>query len=214
MSANELQFDPARTALVNVHWQRDIVTAEGAFAPFFAEAVQRHGVIDSTRSLVQAAREAGVPVIWARAAFRPGYPELIMNTGLSHAIKDLSALVEGSPGAQIIKELTPLDTEPVVSHPGTSAFPDTPLDAILRRLGVETVLFTGVATNITVEGTARDAVNLGYHAVIVSDACAAATDAAHDATLETFSLLGQTATVDEIQAALQGVAAQPAVSAR
>ena len=58
-----------------------------------------------------------------------------------------------------------------------------------------------MATNITVEGTARDAVNLGYRAVIVSDACAAATDAAHDATLETFSLLGQTATVEEIHAA-------------
>lgn len=66
---------------------------------------------------------------------------------------------------------------------------------------IETVLFTGVATNITVEGTARDAVNLVYRAVIVSDACAAATDAAHDTTLETFSLLGQTATVEEIHAA-------------
>ena len=214
MNANQLHLDPARTALVNVHWQQDIVTAHGAFAPFFAESVQRHGVIDRTRTLVDAAREAGVPVIWARAAFRPGYPELVMNTGLSHAIKELNALVEGSPGAQIVDELTPLDSEPVVSHPGISAFPVTPLDSILRRLGIETVLFTGVATNVTVEGTARDAVNLGYRAVIVSDACAAATDAAHDATLETFSLLGQTATVDEIQAALQAVTAQPAGSAR
>ncbi|WP_104044436.1 cysteine hydrolase family protein [Arthrobacter sp. ZGTC412] len=213
MTTNELQLDPARTALVNVHWQQDIVTAQGAFAPFFAEAVQRHGVIDRTRALVEAARESGVPVIWARAAFQAGYPELVMNTGLSHAIKDLNALVEGSPGAQIIEELAPLDSEPVVSHPGTSAFPVTPLDSILRRLGIETVLFTGVATNITVEGTARDAVNLGYHAVIVSDACAAATDAAHEATLETFSLLGRTATVDEVRAALQGVAAQPVGSA-
>lgn len=214
MNANQLHLDPARTALVNVHWQQDIVTAHGAFAPFFAESVQRHGVIDRTRTLVDAAREAGVPVIWARAAFQPGYPELVMNTGLSHAIKELNALAEGSPGAQIIDELTPLDSEPVVSHPGTSAFPVTPLDPILRRLGIDTVLFTGVATNVTVEGTARDAVNLGYRAVIVSDACAAATDAAHDATLETFSLLGQTATVDEIQAALHAVTAQPAGSAR
>ena len=213
MTTNELRLDPARTALVNVHWQQDIVTAHGAFAPFFAEAVQRHGVIDRTRALVEAAREFGVSVIWARAAFQPGYPELVMNTGLSHAIKYLNALLEESPGAQIIEELAPLDSEPVVSHPGTSAFPVTPLDSILRRLGIETVLFTGVATNITVEGTARDAVNLGYRAVIVSDACAAATDAAHEATLETFSLLGQTATVDEVRAVLQGVAAQPVGSA-
>ena len=214
MTANQLQLDPARTALVNVHWQQDIVTAHGAFAPFFAEAVRRHGVVNRTRTLVQAARESGMPVIWARAAFRPGYPELVMNTGLSQAIKELNALVEGSPGAQIIDELTPLGSEPVVCHPGTSAFPVTPLDSILRRLGIETVLLTGVATNITVEGTARDAVNLGYRAIIVSDACAAATDAAHQATLETFALLGRTTTVEEIQTALQGVTTQPAGSAR
>ena len=39
-------------------------------------------------------------VVWARAAFLPGYPELILNTGLNRAIKDLGALVEGSKGAQ------------------------------------------------------------------------------------------------------------------
>ena len=205
MNKNRLELDPARTALVNVHWQRDIVTDNGAFAPFFAEAVQRHGVVDSTRSLVETARESGAMVIWVRAAFRPGYPELMMNTGLDRAIKDLNALVEGSPGAEIIEDLLPLEYETVVSHPGTSAFPATPLDSILRHHGIETVLFTGVATNITVEGTARDAVNLGYRAIIVSDACAAATDAAHDATLETFSLLGQAASVKEIQAALERV---------
>lgn len=214
MTENQLQLDPASTALVNVHWQYDIVTAEGAFAPYFADAVQRHGVIDSTRRLVQSARDSGVLVIWARAAFRPGYPELMMNTGLDHAIKDLNALVEGSRGAQIIPELTPLESETVVSHPGTSAFPATALDSILRLHGIETVLFTGVATNITVEGTARDAVNLGYRAVIASDACAAATDEAHEATLGTFSLLGRTASVQEIQAALESVAAEPVALAR
>jgi biuret amidohydrolase len=214
MTENLLQVDPSRTALVNVHWQQDIVTAQGAFAPFFAESVARHGVIDKTRSLVEAARSAGVLVIWARAAFREGYPELILNTGLNQAIRDLGALVEGSRGAQIIDDLAPTSREPVVSHPGTSAFPATPLDSILRRHGIETVLFTGVSTNVTVEGTARDAVNLGYRAVIVSDACAAATDGAHAATLETFSLLGRTARVEEIQAAMAGVSPQTAGAGR
>ncbi|WP_262107418.1 cysteine hydrolase family protein [Arthrobacter sp. Marseille-P9274] len=208
MAEKLLQVDPSRTALINVHWQQDIVTREGAFAPFFAESVARHGVIAKTSSLVASAREAGLLVIWARAAFRPGYPELVLNSGLNQAIKDLGALVEGSPGANIIPDLAPLDTEPVVSHPGTSAFPSTALDAILRRHGIETVLFTGVSTNVTVEGTARDAVNLGYRAVLVKDACAAATDAAHEATLETFSLLGGTASVEEIQSVLTAVPAE------
>lgn len=204
MPMNEsLSLDPTRTALVNVHWQHDIVAPDGAFAPFFAESVRRHGVIGTTRGLVDAVRGSGALVTWARAAFQPGYPELILNTGLNHAIKDLGALIDGSPGAQIIPELTPGDDEPVVSHPGTSAFPNTALDTILRRRQIDTVLFTGVATNVTVEGTARDAVNLGYNVILVSDACAAATDEAHEATLATFSLLGTVMAFPDIQHTLE-----------
>lgn len=197
-----LSLVPTRTALVNVHWQQDIVTPEGAFAPYFAESVQRHGVIDTARGLVDTFRRAGALVVWTRAAFLPGYPELILNNELNRAIKDLGALIDGRPGAQIIPELSPQKGEPVVSHPGTSAFPNTALDSILRRCGIDTILFTGVATNVTVEGTARDAVNLGYHVKLVSDACAAATDEAHEATLATFSLLGETASAANIQSAL------------
>jgi biuret amidohydrolase len=76
-------------------------------------------------------------------------------------------------------------------------------DAILRRRQIDTVLFTGVATNVTVEGTARDAVNSGYNIIQVSDACAAATDEAQDATLATFSLLGKVVSAADIQRALQ-----------
>lgn len=91
-------LDPARTALVNVHWQHDIVTADGAFAPFFAESVHRHGVIGTTRELVENFRNAGSLIVWARAAFQPGYPELLLNTGLDHAIKDFGALIEEALG--------------------------------------------------------------------------------------------------------------------
>ncbi|MGI5219098.1 cysteine hydrolase family protein [Nocardia sp. CA-290969] len=197
-----LSLTLSRTALVNVHWQRDIVTASGAFAPFFAESVQRHDVVATTRRLLDSFRAASAPVVFARAAFIPGYPELILNTGLNQAIVDLGALVDGSPGAQIIPELAPLTDEPIVSHPGTSAFATTPLDSILRHAGVDTLVFTGVATNVTVEGTARSATDLGYQVVIASDACAAATDAAHDATLATFELLGRVATTGRIIEAL------------
>ncbi|MFD6061346.1 cysteine hydrolase family protein [Rhodococcus wratislaviensis] len=203
MPTNEtISLDPTRTALVNVHWQHDIVTPEGAFAPYFAESVQRHGVIGTTLGVVSAFRRVGALVVWTRAAFQPGYPELILNTGLNHAIKNLGALIDGSPGAQIIPDLSPQHQEPVVSHPGTSPFPNTALDSILRHHGIDTVLFTGVATNVTVEGSARDAVNLGYNVILVSDACAAATDEAHEATLATFSLLGKTAAAEDIQSAL------------
>lgn len=192
---------PTRTALVNVHWQQDIVTETGALAPFFHASVAKRGVLDKARRLVGWARDAGILVVWARVAFRPGYPEILPNCALNRLVLDLGALLDGSPGARIVDELTPLPDEPVVTHHGISAFGRTAIDGILRARGVDTVLVSGVATNISVEGTARDAMNLGYRAVLVEDACAAATDEAHDATLATFALLGEVTTLDELASA-------------
>jgi biuret amidohydrolase len=70
----------------------------------------------------------------------------------------------------------------------------------LREAGVDTVVFVGVATNLSVEGTARVASDLGYHTVVVSDACSAATAAAHAASLESLGLLAEIITADELLA--------------
>lgn len=66
------------------------------------------------------------------------------------------------------------------------------------------MLLTGVSTNGTVEGTARDAVSLGYRTVLVADACSAADAAAHDATLATFQGLGSTLNSTELATAFGG----------
>jgi nicotinamidase-related amidase len=72
----------------------------------------------------------------------------------------------------------------------------------LRARGIETVLFAGVATNASVEGTARQASDLGYRTVIISDACSAADQSAHDASLNSMGLLAEVATSAEVIAAI------------
>lgn len=191
-STSPLRLVPDTTALVNVHWQRDIVTREGAFGPFFADEVEGREVIKSAAQVLAVARKHGVTVVHARAAFRPGYPELIRNCALYDQVAASQCLQEGTPGAEIIPELTPQAEESIVSHGRISAFQGTELDLILRARGITHVLVTGVATNVTVEGTARDAVGLGYRTALIADACAAADIGAHEATLSTFQLLGST----------------------
>ena len=193
-----LGLTPATTALVNVHWQRDIVTREGAFGPFFADEVETRDVVKRAAQVLAVARDRGALVVHARAAFRPGYPELIRNCALYDQVAASQCLQEGSPGAEIIPELTPRADEPVVTHGRISAFQGTELDIMLRARGITHVLVTGVATNVTVEGTARDAVGLGYGTVLVADACAAGDLNAHTATLATFQLLGSTVDSGEL----------------
>jgi nicotinamidase-related amidase len=194
-------IDAASVAIINVHWQADIATPEGAFGPFFAASVERANAVANAAAAIQAVRDAGGLVIYARAAFRPGYPDLIQNCALYKQVAISQCLVDGTPGAEIIPQLQPVPNDPIVTHARISAFQGTELDLMLRRRGVGTVLLTGVATNVTVEGTARDAVGLGYRTILLADACAAATDEAHLATLDTFQLLGETLNAADLPAA-------------
>ncbi|MFF4116281.1 cysteine hydrolase family protein [Streptomyces sp. NPDC001714] len=195
------EFDPARTAVINIHWQYDIVKPEGAFGPFFAEGVQRHGVIAKNQLLARAARAAGASVIHIRTAFRPGYGDLIINCPLLALVEERKALVDGTRGADHIEELSPEPGELVITHTRLTGFHGTDLNGILRGKGIDTVVLSGVATDHAVQGTAREAANHGYRTLIVSDACSAASDESHQAALDTFTLLGEIVTTQDVEAA-------------
>ena len=95
----------------------------------------------------------------------------------------------------------PQDGDLVVTHQRVGGFSASQLDHLLRARGVNTVLFTGVATNF-VEGTARQASDLGYRTIIVADACSAADPATHDASIASLGLLAEIATSAEVLEAL------------
>jgi nicotinamidase-related amidase len=198
-----MDLDPRTTAVLAVHMVRDIVTREGAFGQFFGEGVERHHIVAHVGQLLSEARAAGSTPIYLRVVFRPGHPDLFVNCPLLGMVAQSGALEDGKPGAEIVPELAPQSDDLVIDHQRLTGFYGTELDVLLRARGITTVILSGVATNVAVEGTAREAVNLGYRTVIASDACSAASDQAHQASLETFGLLGEVATVDEITDALR-----------
>lgn len=192
------EIDPTRVAVVNVHWQHEVVSPDGAFGPLFAEQVARHRVASYAARVVTAVRSGGGMVVYTRAVHRPGYPDLIANTPLFAMIAEREAFLEGAPKTQTIDELAPEPDDLVVDHVRLTGFFGTELDTVLRRRGVETVLFTGVATNLSVAGTAFEAVNYGYRTVLVSDACTAATDEVHRASLVALDQLCEVTTTEEV----------------
>ncbi|MEZ5100033.1 MAG: cysteine hydrolase [Thermoleophilia bacterium] len=83
---------------------------------------------------------------------------------------------------EIVDELKPMPTERVFNKITPSAFTSTPLDLVLAKAyKVDTLLFTGVSTNMCVEHTMRDAASYGYNCFLVEDACGADSQAMHDA---------------------------------
>lgn len=192
-------IDPTRTALLAVHLQNDIVGADGAFAPFFRAEVERTGVLATAAGVLDAARSAGATVAYTRVAFRPGYPDLVPNSPLLGMVAQNECLVDGTPGAAVCVEVAPAEGEAVVTHQRVTGFQASQLDVVLRGAGIDTIVLLGVATNVSVEGTARAGSDLGYRTLVLADACSAATEAAHTASLESLGLLAEVITSEELQ---------------
>jgi nicotinamidase-related amidase len=93
----------------------------------------------------------------------------------------------GSPAAAYLSGYEPRDADLEVSKDRYSAFRGTGLVDRLRDEGVETVLVTGFSTDVCVSSTARDAFQFDFDTITVSDCCAAAEPAAHDAALDTLA---------------------------
>lgn len=197
-----MELDPASTAVIAVHLQNDIVSADGAFGGFFAAEAASRDVVGITVRLLDAVRAAGATVVYTRVAFQPGFADLVVNSPLLGIVAQSQCLVDGTDKAAIVSEATPSEADLVVTHQRLGGFSDSNLDTILRGRGIDTVVFTGVATNLSVEGTARQASDLGYRTVVVSDACCAADDATHNAALGTLGLLAEIVTSADVAQAL------------
>ncbi len=184
-----ISLEPGRTAVVAVHMQGH-VAGPGAFAPFFAEQVAAREVVPAAARLVAAVRDAGGQVVYTRVAWSPDYSDLDANSPLLQIARQSNALTEGDPLTEILEEMAPAADDIVHTHKRIGGL--TPeLDQRLRAQGIDTLLFCGVATNASVEGTARQASDAGYRVLIVEDCCAAATELAHQASIESMGLIGE-----------------------
>ncbi|MFZ1743088.1 MAG: isochorismatase family protein [Pontixanthobacter sp.] len=134
-------------------------------SPLFADA---EGALASNVRLLAAARAANVPVIFTKVEYSSGGA----NGGLFYRkIPALSVFDAGSPLGEFPSILKPEAGEVVVTKQYASAFFDTPLTAILKAKGVDTLLITGMSTSGCVRATALDALQNGFAPFVIGDAC-------------------------------------------
>jgi nicotinamidase-related amidase len=197
-----VEIDPARTAVIALHWQNDILKPDGAFGGFFAPMVEKRQLIPHVADVLRRLRHAGIRVIYVRVCYRQGFPDLIVNNPFFALIKELGALLDGSWGAEIVPELLPQPEDIVVEARRVTGFPGTDLDIVLQASGIRTLLLCGVATNATVEGTAREGVSEGYEVLVLEDCCTAASEEMHEASIATLRLIAGVTTSTEVLEAL------------
>ena len=178
-------FDAARSALIVVDMQNDFCHPDGWLAGIGVDVAPARSCIGPLQSLLPAVRAAGLPVIWVNWGNRPDLanisPALIhvydgaargQGLGAPCGPREAPVLEKGSWSAQVVDELTQAPEDLRVDKHRMSGFWDTPLDAILRNLRVDTLFFGGVNADQCVLHTLADANFLGYDTVLVEDATA------------------------------------------
>lgn len=105
--------------------------------------------------------------------------------------------VKGTWGSDFIKELYPQEDEYIVQKRRHSGFAYTDLDLYLREENIDTVVVTGVWTNVCVRSTASDALYRAYKVIVLSDGCASKTEEMHEYGLKDMSLFAKIMTIDE-----------------
>lgn len=177
----EQQLTPERTALLVIDMQNDFCAVGGylqkernydvSFAPAVAERIG---------AMVEHARQSGVSLVWIRSIYDFKY----LNAAERAKRGTEGCCLEGTWGVDFFR-LAPLDHEFIVDKHCFDAFKNPALDRYLRAKGIETLIITGVATNVCVDSTLRDGFFHGYNIVLLEDCVASNSSAGHEGTIAT-----------------------------
>lgn len=177
-----LLLQASNTALIVVDMQNAYASLGGYVDSAGFDISGAQGTIASIGRCIAAARQAGVLVVYLQNGWDARYVEAggpsSPNYYKSNALKTMRAkpelsgkfLAKGGWDYELVDALKPAPGDIVVPKPRYSGFFNSALDSTLRGRGIRNLVFTGIATNVCVESTLRDAFHLEYFAVMLEDA--------------------------------------------
>jgi ureidoacrylate peracid hydrolase len=219
-----IDIDLERTALVVVDMQNAFASKGGMFDLAGLDISGAVGVIETNRGLLAAARKARVQVVYLQMGFKPDLSDagdesspayhkelaLIMMRERPELAGQL--LIENTWDWQIVDALKPEPGDRVIRKSRYNGFCRTGLESYLQSRNIRHLLFTGIATNVCVESTARGAFFAEFWPVLVEDAMNhSGPDFNRQATLWNFEhVLGWVTRADDVIHTLRTGALQPA----
>ncbi|MBB5339382.1 cysteine hydrolase family protein [Tunturiibacter gelidoferens] len=184
---------PQRTALLVYDMQVGII-------PQIKEGAE---ILSKVSSLLQATRRAGIRTIFTRHMSLP--PELMGSfqyrmamawQGKQNPAEISSPFLRDSQAFQLAPELQPLPSEAIFDKLSMSAFEGTPLQFTLRDCGIRSLLLVGIALEIGIEPTCRQAADLGIIPILIRDACGAGNAEAANHCVASLQHMGDTIVTD------------------
>lgn len=179
-----------RPALLVIDVQNGFVSKGGSYDKLGMNISNYRAVVPKIRELIDLCREVGIPIFYTEAVREPSGIDLLTRVHMilpksrEERIRKVPICVRDTWDAQTIDELKPTDADHVIIKRRDSAFQDTEINAWLRALGINTIVFSGVDTSICVETSLRDGFNQGYDVILISDTTASANKEHYNTTLE------------------------------
>ena len=175
--------DPKLAALLVVDVQNDFVSPEGSAGKRGEDVSAAMAIMPNLVGLIDEARRVGLAIVYIRTTHSEwtDTPSWIYRSSQKSG---LNTCREGTWGAEFYAGIAPLPSERVVIKHRYSAFINTDLNTVLKARNIQSVLVCGVATNVCVETTARDAYIYDYYVTMIDDCSAAYEAKSHLGTLE------------------------------
>jgi ureidoacrylate peracid hydrolase len=204
---------PETAAVIVIDVQNDFCAKGGYYDKTGADISNAAKAVERLVRFIDAARAAGVRVIFARNHYDPVYVSDTQRARLRRVGWDIPYCRQGTWGAEFYR-VAPRPEEVVVTKHRFDAFYGTDLEIVLRANKVRSVIMTGVATNVCVESTLRSAFFRDFEVVVIDDCCAARNAKAHEATLDNVrQFFGIVASADEVEVIWREGRAKPQLSA-
>ena len=162
-------------ALLCMDFENDIVHPDGkASGKGYAAYNAEHNTLAILRAVQDQFRAAGLPVVHVRVGFSPSYAEQPKGSPLMGKAHEFGVFDLSGWGTEFLEEVAPQGDELVITKHRVSSFFGTPLELALKTMGVTEVFLTGVATDLVVESTAREAHDRDFAVHVIGDCCISA----------------------------------------
>ena len=177
-------------ALLVIDVQNGFVSKGGSYDLLGMETSHYRDVIPKIRDLINLCKNVRIPIFYTQAVRESSGIDLltrshkILPKSREERIKKKPICVRETWDAEIVDEIKPSEGDHVVIKRRDSAFHDTEIGVWLRSLNIDTLIFCGIDTSICVESSLRDAFNIGYDVVLISDATASNNKKHYESTLE------------------------------
>ena len=178
-------------ALIVIDVQNGFVSRGGSYDLLGMNILPYQELIPRIRQLIKTCRIAKIPIFYTQAIREPSGIDLLTHThkilprSREERIRKKTICVRGTWDAKIVDDIKPDDkNDHIIIKRRDSAFHNTEIEVWLRSIGVDTLVFCGIDTSICVESSLRDAFNIGYDVILISDATASSNKKHYESTIE------------------------------